>query len=64
MLFNATRISYLRKKHMIDNMFPYGNIGKKRMNSGICTVHCRILNHKLRLLIENLLMFALAIFLL
>ena len=30
--FNATKISYLRKKHAINNMFPYGNIGKKRVN--------------------------------
>ena len=31
LLFNATKISYLRKKYSINNMFPYGNIGKKRV---------------------------------
>ena len=30
--FNATKLSYLRKKHAIDSMFPHGNIGKKRVN--------------------------------
>ena len=29
LLFNATKIRYLRKKYVIDHMFPHGNIGKK-----------------------------------
>ena len=38
MLFNATKISYLRKKHAIDCMFPYGNIGKKRVKLTVVQV--------------------------
>ena len=31
--FNATKISYLRKKHTIYSMSPYGSIGKKRVDT-------------------------------
>ena len=38
LLFNATKIRYLRKKHVIDYMFPYGSIGKKRVKLTVVKV--------------------------
>ena len=38
LLFNGTKIGYLRKKHVIDYMFPYGNIGKKRVKLTVVKV--------------------------
>ena len=38
LLFNATKIRYLRKKHVIDYMFPHGNIGKKRVKLTVVKV--------------------------
>ena len=38
LLFNATKIRYLRKKHVIDYMFTHGNIGKKRVKLTIVKV--------------------------
>ena len=38
LLFNATKIRYLRKKHVIDYMFPHGYIGKKRVKLTVVKV--------------------------
>ena len=38
LLFNATKIRYLRKKYVINYMFPHGNIGKKRVKLTVVKV--------------------------